>query len=124
MDNNPASSNLSQLAIDAALDSRWGEALKYNKQIIKLDPQNVDALKKNGVFVFLNASLKTLVKRMGDDSNRPFLTNAKTRHEEIEKLLKERESLYRKAADKIIETDNLDPNKVTATILLNIKEKI
>jgi len=87
-------------------------------------PQNVDALKKNGVFVFLNASLKTLVKRMGDDSNRPFLTNAKTRHEEIEKLLKERESLYRKAADKIIETDNLDPNKVTATILLNIKEKI
>ncbi|OGE30723.1 hypothetical protein A3C59_03335 [Candidatus Daviesbacteria bacterium RIFCSPHIGHO2_02_FULL_36_13] len=46
MDNNPASSNLSQLAIDAALDSRWGEALKYNKQIIKLDPQNVDALNR------------------------------------------------------------------------------
>lgn len=43
MDNNPQS-NLSQLAIDAALDSRWEEAIKLNKKIIKLDPQNVDAL--------------------------------------------------------------------------------
>ncbi len=46
MDNNPKSSNLSQLAIDAALDNRWEEALKYNKQIIKLDAQNVDALNR------------------------------------------------------------------------------
>lgn len=46
MDTNPISSNLSQLAIDAALDSRWEEALKYNKQILKLDPQNVDALNR------------------------------------------------------------------------------
>lgn len=36
--------NLSQLAIDAALDSRWDEALKLNRRIIKVDPQNVDAL--------------------------------------------------------------------------------
>lgn len=43
MDTNPQS-NLSQLAIDAALDSRWEEALKLNRKIIKLDPQNVDAL--------------------------------------------------------------------------------
>jgi len=44
MDN--SSSNLIQLAIDAALDSRWEEALKLNKQIIKVDPQNVDALNR------------------------------------------------------------------------------
>lgn len=36
--------NLSQLAIDAALNLRWDEALKLNKRIIKEDPQNVDAL--------------------------------------------------------------------------------
>lgn len=46
MDQNPKSDSLSQLAIDAALDSRWSEALKFNKQIIKLDPQNVDALNR------------------------------------------------------------------------------
>lgn len=37
---------MSTLAIDAALASRWDEALKLNKKIIKLDPQNVDALNR------------------------------------------------------------------------------
>lgn len=44
MDATRKSQNLSQLAIDAALDYRWDEALTLNKQIIKLDPQNIDGL--------------------------------------------------------------------------------
>lgn len=40
------SPNLAQLAIEAALDSKWEEALKLNKQIIKVDPQNIDALNR------------------------------------------------------------------------------
>lgn len=44
MDSTRQSQNLSQLAIDAALDYRWEEALTLNKQIIKLDPQNIDGL--------------------------------------------------------------------------------
>lgn len=39
-------SNLYQQAIDAALDSKWKEALTINKKIIKLNPQNVDALNR------------------------------------------------------------------------------
>ncbi len=39
-------SSLYQQAIDAALDSKWEEALKINKKIIKLDPQNIDALNR------------------------------------------------------------------------------
>lgn len=46
MDQNPRSQNLSQLAIDAILDCRWEEALKFNKKIIKVDPRNVDALSR------------------------------------------------------------------------------
>lgn len=46
MDNSSSSSSLSQQAIDAALDSKWEEALKINKKIIKLDPQNIDALNR------------------------------------------------------------------------------
>lgn len=46
MDATPKSSSLYHQAIDAALDSRWDEALKINKKIIKLDPQNVDALNR------------------------------------------------------------------------------
>lgn len=44
MDQNPKLQNISHLAIDAALDCRWEEALKLNKKIIKKDGQNVDAL--------------------------------------------------------------------------------
>ncbi|MBI2330504.1 hypothetical protein HYU94_03860 [Candidatus Daviesbacteria bacterium] len=38
--------NLSQQAIDAALNSRWDEAIKLNKNIIRLEPQNIDALNR------------------------------------------------------------------------------
>ena len=46
MNSTPQSSNLSKLAIDACLDCKWKEAIKLNKQIIKLDPRNVDALNR------------------------------------------------------------------------------
>lgn len=46
MDVSPQTSNLYEQAIDAALNSRWEEALSINKKIIKLDPQNIDALNR------------------------------------------------------------------------------
>ncbi|MBU0999788.1 3-phosphoshikimate 1-carboxyvinyltransferase [Patescibacteria group bacterium] len=83
-----------------------------------LKAANVDALKRNGILIFLNASLKTLVKRMGNNLHRPALTSRKTLKEEIEKVLKQRTKLYEKAADKIIDTDKLDPEK-TANLILS-----
>lgn len=41
-----STSNLHRLAIDAALKCQWSEALEINKQIIKLDPENVDCLNR------------------------------------------------------------------------------
>ena len=46
MDYSSLTSSLYQQAIDAALDSKWEEALKINRKIIKLDPLNVDALNR------------------------------------------------------------------------------
>ncbi len=46
MDDNPTSQSLSMLAIDAALNCRWEDALKLNKRIIKDEPKNVDALNR------------------------------------------------------------------------------
>lgn len=46
MNTSSPSSNLSEQAIDAALTSNWKLALKLNKQIIKVDPVNVDALNR------------------------------------------------------------------------------
>ncbi|MBU1000520.1 hypothetical protein KKE78_03955 [Patescibacteria group bacterium] len=40
------SSDLHKQAINAALDSNWKLAIKLNKQIIKTNPQNVDALNR------------------------------------------------------------------------------
>lgn len=48
MDDSRTSPNIHRQAIDAALDSRWNEALKLNHQIIKEDPENVDALNRQG----------------------------------------------------------------------------
>lgn len=46
MDTSPNLLHLNDQAIDAALNSNWDVALKINKQIIKADPQNVDALNR------------------------------------------------------------------------------
>ena len=62
MDQNPKSSSLSKLAIDAALDYKWDEALRLNKQILKLDPQNIDALNRQAR-VYMEMGRSTLAKK-------------------------------------------------------------
>ncbi len=47
-DSSLASSTLYRQAINAALESRWDEALTLNLEIIKSEPQNVDALNRLG----------------------------------------------------------------------------
>ena len=41
-----SSTQLHHLAIQAALDNRWSDALKLNQEIIKNNPKNVDALNR------------------------------------------------------------------------------
>ncbi len=84
-------------------------------------PQNIKALKKNGIIILLRASVKTLSDRIGDDPNRPSLTNKETKREEMEELLKQRKKLYEEAADEIIDTDKLKPEEVVSQILLKVK---
>lgn len=62
MDTSPKSDNLSEQAIDAALDCRWEEALKLNKKILRLDPQNVDGLARLAR-VYLEMGRINLAKR-------------------------------------------------------------
>lgn len=102
------------------------EATLYADTIIStgggiiMDTQNVEALKKNGIFVFLNASSKTLLKRIGKDTNRPFLTEAKSRKEDIDNLLRQRLKLYIKAADYLVDTDSLTSDKVANQIIKEV----
>lgn len=87
---------------------------------IVLKSENIEALKRNGVFIYLKASVETLLQRIGNDPNRPPLTDKKTRREEIEELLIQREKLYEQAADVMIETDCLDAKEVVNKIILQL----
>src|SRR6185369_9382539 len=69
-----------------------------------LRKNNIDALKQNGIFVFLKAPTTTLIERIGDDANRAPLTDKKTKEEEMEEVWKQRKDLYEQTADIIIDT--------------------
>lgn len=77
---------------------------------------NIKRLREKGIMVWLTASAETMARRIGDDHNRPLI-KGKTRREDIEIALAEREHLYRKAADIIIDTDNKTPEEVAAAII-------
>jgi shikimate dehydrogenase len=76
---------------------------------------NVSRLKQNGLVVWLNAAVDTLLERIGDDDQRPLLTG-KSRREDMEITLAEREPLYQKAADITIDTENKTPEAIAKLI--------
>ncbi|MEW6388824.1 MAG: shikimate kinase [Thermodesulfobacteriota bacterium] len=85
-----------------------------------LDPDNVKALKEHGIIVWLTADPATIQKRLAQDrateANRPSLTGADTLNE-VEKVLKEREPLYQKAAQITIDTTHQSLETTTNQIL-------
>ena len=86
-----------------------------------LRQKNVDALGSNGYFFLLVASVDDMFNRIGDDSNRPFLTDNKSRKEDLKKTLDERSSLYRKVADYIIDTEKKAPEDIAKDVLTKVK---
>lgn len=78
---------------------------------VVLKKENVEALRKHGCLIFLNAHPDILIKRISGDSERPALTNQPTIKEEMYEIFKQREQLYKTAADIIIDTDT--PKKIT-----------
>ncbi|MDF0645553.1 MAG: shikimate kinase [Nitrospira sp.] len=70
-----------------------------------LRPHNVEILRRNGILFWLTASVESIAARIGDDTQRPSLTGAKSFIEEIEEVLRERIPKYQTAADHIIATD-------------------
>jgi shikimate dehydrogenase len=77
---------------------------------------NVTKLKQNGLVVWLTAGVDTLLARIGDDESRPLL-KGKIRREDLEITLAERQTLYQKAADITIDTEDKTPEAVVETIV-------
>jgi shikimate kinase len=79
--------------------------------------KNIQQLKKSGVLVWLKANVDTLFERIGEDSERPPLVSSRSQREDIEMTLVERISLYQKAADFVVDTENKTPEEVAEAII-------
>jgi len=79
--------------------------------------ENINLLRNKSILIWLEASVKTLLARIGKGSNRPYLTSAKNRAEDVVNILEERKKLYMNAADFIIKTDDKKPEKIAREII-------
>ena len=83
------------------------------------DPENVEALKKNGIFVMLSARPEAIARRMvGDEARgteRPSLTGQPS-VDEIRTVMEERGPLYRRLADIVVDTSGIDAAGVVEEI--------
>ena len=88
------------------------------------DPENVAMLHRDGVIICLSASIDAVLERTGRRGQRPVLDRADQgdRREAIEKLMNEREALY-KQADFTVDTSELSPLQVVETILRYLKSR-
>ncbi len=87
---------------------------------VVLDPENVARLKHHGVLIWLTAPAAVIRDRLARDAgtavSRPGLQGGDPLAE-VEAILREREPLYRAAADLIVDTATLTPEEVAARIL-------
>lgn len=80
-------------------------------------PENIEVLQENACVIWLQASVPTIVARIGGDTERPALTAGKTFTEEVAEVLERRTPLYQSAAHHAIDTDALTPEQVADRII-------
>jgi shikimate kinase len=80
-------------------------------------PENIPALRTNGVIFWLQASVDVIVDRIVDSTERPALVEGKTFTEEVAEVLDRRTPMYSDAAQHIIDTDSMTPEQVVDSIL-------
>ncbi|MBA3035858.1 MAG: shikimate kinase [Desulfobacterium sp.] len=86
-------------------------------------PENIEALKKNGIIFWLKASVDIIVARIESGKERPALTQGKTFTEEVAEVLKRRTARYSNAAQHEIDTDHITPGQVADRIVEVLKKK-
>lgn len=83
---------------------------------VVLDADNRSALSQRGVVVYLHATAEQLYKRTARDRNRPLLQTDDPQ-QKIRELLVQREPLYRKVADIVMETGEENIRTVVRKLL-------
>ena len=83
-----------------------------------LKKENNALLQKNGIIIFLRASLSTLAKRLKVDGKRPLLqTSTENIRDRLARLLNERTPVYEHVADYIVDVDDKTPERITEEII-------
>ena len=85
-----------------------------------LRSQNVDVLKQTGKLFWLTASVETIAKRIGSDTQRPSLTGTKSFIDEIQDVLQDRLPKYQAAGDYVIETEGRSLSQLADEILARL----
>ena len=75
--------------------------------------RKVDALRRHGRVVYLHRAIDYLARRADDDENRPTLSG----DESFRQIMKRREPWYRRAADHVVECDELSKGALARAIL-------
>jgi shikimate kinase len=92
-----------------------------------LDSDNVKALRRNGVIIWLKAEKQTLLKRLSQDpgtgTRRPTLTGKGT-SEELKEVMSLREPIYERVSEIQIDTSVLDVETVVEHALTVLKDKM
>jgi shikimate kinase len=90
---------------------------------VVLNPENVRALRATGIVFWLDISVDNILRRIGEDANRPSLTGRASQRDDIVATLEEREALYRQAAHYIIDTNGKSQEQVAEEIVQILQEK-
>ncbi len=72
---------------------------------LPITPGNSELLKQLGKIIYLKVQPETIIKRLHKDTKRPLLQGDNPT-EKIVTLMKKREPIYEKLADKVVEVDN------------------
>jgi len=80
-------------------------------------PENIANFQKNGRVFWLKASVKTIVARIEDSTQRPALTDGKTFTQEVAEVLEQRLPKYKSTAHYEIDTNDLTPGQVADRII-------
>lgn len=80
-----------------------------------LNKISMDRLRKNAIVVWLNAGVKTILERTGNNRSRPLL-NVQDKKASIEKMLQLRQDYYAYASNLFINTDKKEPGEIAKRI--------
>ncbi len=84
---------------------------------IVLKEENWKIMKKEGITIYLKASVEVLWNRVKNNTSRPLL-QVENPFKKMQELLSRRISLYEKA-DLTVDTGNISPGEVVEEILIN-----